>query len=107
MLSYLWYILYQSWYILWHPARARDIPTRQAEQMYRLPEAGKVRAAGSIKEHGHNVALHDSIWSQCDGFKNAEEHQGEFLALPEMTKGASGENNPFQKPVENVVYSAK
>ena len=52
--------------------------------------AGEVRAAGSIIEHGHSVALRDCIWSQCDGFQSAEEHLGEFLVLPGMMKGASG-----------------
>ena len=52
--------------------------------------AGEVRAVGSIVEHGHSVALRDCIWSQCDEFKSAEEHQGEFLVLPGMMKGASG-----------------
>ena len=57
----------------WHPAQ--DIPSQANVQ----PEAGEVRAAGSIVEHGHSVALHDRIWSQCDRFKSSEEHQGEFL----------------------------
>ena len=52
----------------WHPAQ--DIPSQENVQ------AGEVRAAGSIIEHGHSVALRDRIWSQCDGFKNVEEHQG-------------------------------
>ena len=50
---------------------------------------GLVRAAGSIVEHGHSVALHDCIWSQGDGFKGAEENQGEFLVLPLVPEGAS------------------
>ena len=49
-----------------------------------------VRAAGSIIEYGHSVALHDCIWSQCDGSKSAEEDQSRFLVLPGMTKGAGG-----------------
>ena len=58
--------------------------------MYRLPEAGVVRAAGSIIEHGNSVALHDRNRSQCDGFKRAEDDQSGFLVLPGMTKGAGG-----------------
>ena len=50
----------------WHPAQ--DVP-RQAKV-----QAGEVRAAGSIVEHGHSVALRDRTWSQRDGFKSAEEH---------------------------------
>ena len=65
----------------WHPAH--DIPSQANVQ------AGEVRAAGSIIGHGHFVPLSDCIWSQCDGFKSAEEHQGESLVLPGMTKGAS------------------
>ena len=60
----------------WHPAQ--DIPSQANVQ------AGEVKAACSIVEHGHSVALSERIWSQFDGFKSAEEHQGEFLVLPGM-----------------------
>ena len=36
--------------------------------------AGEVRAAGSIVEHGHSVALRDRTWIQRDGFQSAKEH---------------------------------
>ena len=68
----------------WQPAQ--DIPSQAKVQ------AAEVRAPGSIVEHhdGHSVALCDRIWSQRDGFESAEEHQGEFLELPESMKGACG-----------------
>ena len=55
----------------WHPAQ--DVPSQAKVQ------AGEVRAAGSIVEHVHSVALLDCIWSQLEreGFQSAEEHQGE------------------------------
>ena len=37
-------------------------------------QAGEVKAAGSIVEHGHFVALRDCTWSQRDGFESAAEH---------------------------------
>ena len=49
----------------WHPAQ--DVPRQVKVQ------AGEVRAAGSIIEHGHSVALRDRTWGQRDGFKSAEE----------------------------------
>ena len=48
----------------WRPAQ--DVPSQAKVQ------AREVRAAGSIVEHGHSVALrdrmHDRTWSQRDGF---------------------------------------
>ena len=65
----------------WRPAQ--DVPSQAKVQ------AREVRAIGSIVEHGNSVALCDHIWSQRDGFKSAEEHQGEFLVLPGSMNGAS------------------
>ena len=66
----------------WYPAQ--DVPSQAKVQ------AGEVRAAGSIVGQWHSVALQDRSWSQRDGFESAEEHQGEFLELPESMKGACG-----------------
>ena len=61
---------HEAW-LEWCPAQ--DVPSQAKVQ------AGEVRAAGSIVEHVHSVALLDCIWSQLEreGFQSAEEHQGE------------------------------
>ena len=38
-------------------------------------QGGEVGAACSIVEHGHSVALHNSIRGRCDGLKSADENQ--------------------------------
>ena len=60
----------------WHPAQ--DAPSQAKVQ------AGEVRAAGSIVEHGHSVALRDRTvrtWSQRDGFESAEGKQYQLNRL--------------------------
>jgi hypothetical protein len=42
-------------------------------------EAGQARVAGRVIEHGHSSLLYDTVWSQIDGLKRAEVHEGHLL----------------------------
>ena len=75
----------------WREHPAQDVPSQAKVQ------AGEIRAAGSIVEHGHSVALHDRTWSQRDGFESAEEHWSEFLVLAGSLKGACGAHSALKK----------
>jgi hypothetical protein len=42
-------------------------------------KAGQLLVLGRVIEHGHSSQLHDTVWSQIDGLKRAEVHQGHLI----------------------------
>ncbi len=50
-----------------------------------IVEAGQVRVAGRIIEHGYASLLHDTVWGQLNGLKCAEVHQGHLLGRVTVT----------------------
>ena len=63
-------------------------------------EAGQVRVAGRVIEHGHSSSLHDAVWCQVNGLKRAEIHQGHLLVRTTVHRRLEGKLRPIGHKVQ-------
>ncbi len=66
-------------------------------------EAGQALVAGRVIEHGHTNLLHDTVWSQSDGLKRAEVHEGYLRSTVQGLLGAYGTQGTVEEELRTLI----